>query len=308
MPSRLDYQQSDCLTLERDKALKPFYPSFNSTSFENTSLSNCFVAKKRQHSETSMIQPYTTDFEIQRANIFNEDLIAATKEPADEAQHIKFKVGTSASAIQPLQMLGATLRPHNSVKNLSKAPVPMFGLSALPGMQGIKMPELNDPAPFGISLAIPSLPPYEPNPAENAYPKTFFSFEPQAKPEEKTTTNLIDNPSQVRIPSPQTKRDVKKEAKKKSKKSIWNLMPYVDESLLKHNVASESGIARMWEDESVHLSMRNLKVGEPGLITNQKELHTLERYQEATRFAIKVPGWTKTIKQTEFVEKIILLL
>lgn len=146
-------------------------------------------------------------------------------------------------------MLGATLRPHNSVKNLYKAPVPIFGLSALPGMQGIKMPELNDPAPFGISLAIPSLPPYLPNAAEDAFPKTFFSFEPAAKPEEKITTNLsILQVEEDRVPSPQSKREVKKEAKKRSKKSIWNLMPYVDESLLEHNVQAESGIARLWED------------------------------------------------------------
>lgn len=67
-------------------------------------------------------------------------------------------------------------------------------------------------------------------------------------------------------------------------------MPYVDESLLDHNVKSESGIVRYWEDDSVHLQMRNLKVGEPGLLTKQKEIHTLSSYQEAVRFAIKVPG------------------
>jgi hypothetical protein len=46
------------------------------------------------------------------------------------------------------------------------------------------------------------------------------------------------------VSPPQSKREVKKEQKKKSKKhqSIWNLMPYVDESLLEHNVQTESGI------------------------------------------------------------------
>lgn len=44
-------------------------------------------------------------------------------------------------------------------------------------------------------------------------------------------------------------------------------MPYVDESLLDHNTKTESGIQRMWEDHSVHLEMRNLQVGEPGLLT-----------------------------------------
>jgi len=44
-------------------------------------------------------------------------------------------------------------------------------------------------------------------------------------------------------------------------------MPYVDESLLDHSLKEESGISRLWEDHSIHISMRNLKVGEPGLIT-----------------------------------------
>jgi hypothetical protein len=70
------------------------------------------------------------------------------------------------------------------------------------------------------------------------------------------------------ITSPSTKRSVKKDYKRKSKKqSIWSLMPYVDESLLDHNTKTESGIQRMWEDHSVHLEMRNLQVGEPGLLT-----------------------------------------
>ena len=85
-------------------------------------------------------------------------------------------------------------------------------------------------------------------------------------------------------------------------------MPYVDESLLDFNVKAESGIARLWEDHSIHLSMRNLKVGEPGLLTMQKEQATLERYQEANRHAIKVAGNARTIKQTELIQKIILLL
>jgi hypothetical protein len=89
-------------------------------------------------------------------------------------------------------------------------------------------------------LAIPSLPPYDPNLeklTEN-YPKTFFAFEPPIQKE----TNFVSNLQNVS--PPQSKREVKKEQKKKSKKhqSIWNLMPYVDESLLEHNVQTESGI------------------------------------------------------------------
>jgi hypothetical protein len=236
---------------------------------------------------------------MRRANMFNEDLIASTRDGVESPQQIKFKVGTSASAAQPQMLLGATLRPHNSCRD--KEPVPIFGLRSLSVTQDCK---LNDPTPFGISLAIPSLPPYEPNLESADYPKTFFSFEPTAKKEQRIETNLA-----VASTSPPNKREVKKEAKLKSKKpSIWNLMPYVDESLLDHNLKAESGISRLWEDHSIHLSLRNLKVGEPGLITRQKEQFTLERYQEATRLAIKVSGNTRTIKQIEFIQKIILLL
>jgi len=48
---------------------------------------------------------------------------------------------------------------------------------------------------------------------------------------------------------------------------VWSLLPYVNEKLLDHNMAEESGIQRMWEDESIHLHMRNLSVCEPGVIT-----------------------------------------
>lgn len=60
--------------------------------------------------------------------------------------------------------------------------MPIFGLRSLPGMQDVRV---NDPTPFGISLAIPSLPAYEPDLETNNYPKTFFSFEPAPKKENK---------------------------------------------------------------------------------------------------------------------------
>jgi hypothetical protein len=60
-----------------------------------------FVAKKRQHSETTLAQPYQNDFELRKANIFNEDLIASTRDDLESPQPIKFKVGTRASDAQP---------------------------------------------------------------------------------------------------------------------------------------------------------------------------------------------------------------
>jgi hypothetical protein len=61
--------------------------------------------------------------------MFNEDLIASTRQGVESPQQIKFKVGTSASAAQPQMLLGATLRPHNLCRD--KEPVPIFGLRSL---------------------------------------------------------------------------------------------------------------------------------------------------------------------------------
>ena len=35
--------------------------------------------------------------------------------------------------------------------------------------------------------------------------------------------------------------------------SIWNLMPQVNEDLLDHNLRTESGILRNWEDEQLDI-------------------------------------------------------
>ena len=40
---------------------------------------------------------------------------------------------------------------------------------------------------------------------------------------------------------------------KKSKLTVWQLMPYVNESALDNCMEKESGITRMWEDDSLHL-------------------------------------------------------
>lgn len=117
--------------------------------------------------------------------MFNEDLIASTRDAFESPQLIKFKVGTSASADQPQMLLGASLRPHNLCRD--KEPVPIFGLRSMSATQDCKF---NDPLPFGISLAIPSLPPYEPNIESADCPKTFFSFELTAKKKQIIETNL----------------------------------------------------------------------------------------------------------------------
>ena len=85
-------------------------------------------------------------------------------------------------------------------------------------------------------------------------------------------------------------------------------MPYVDESVLDHNVKQESGIQRLWEDENLHIHLRNLSVCEPGVITKQKEASFLACYKDSVKSAIRVPGSSKTIKEKDLVKQIILLL
>jgi hypothetical protein len=42
LPSKVDYMQSDCQKIDRDKSQKEFYTSFGTTSFENLALSQSF--------------------------------------------------------------------------------------------------------------------------------------------------------------------------------------------------------------------------------------------------------------------------
>lgn len=44
-------------------------------------------------------------------------------------------------------------------------------------------------------------------------------------------------------------------------------MPYVNQSLLEHNIEKESGMIRLWEDEELDVKMRDLRVSENGLLT-----------------------------------------
>ena len=50
----------------------------------------------------------------------------------------------------------------------------------------------------------------------------------------------------------QQKQDAKQE-KKQKKIDVWSLLPYVDESKLDNNMEKESGISRLWEDQSLHI-------------------------------------------------------
>lgn len=89
---------------------------------------------------------------------------------------------------------------------------------------------------------------------------------------------------------------------------MWSLLPYLDESVLDNNVDKESGIARMWEDKSLHLDKRDLSLCEPGVITVQKEASFRKCFHEHVGSVIKVPGSSKVIKEKELVRQLALVL
>jgi len=51
---------------------------------------------------------------------------------------------------------------------------------------------------------------------------------------------------------------------------IWSLMPNVNEGILQHNIEKESGIQRMWEDEDIDYKMRDMRISESCLLTQEK--------------------------------------
>ena len=51
---------------------------------------------------------------------------------------------------------------------------------------------------------------------------------------------------------------------------LWSLMPNVNEDMLQHNNNKESGIQRMWEDEDLDYKMRDMRISEGCLLTQEK--------------------------------------
>lgn len=51
---------------------------------------------------------------------------------------------------------------------------------------------------------------------------------------------------------------------------IWSLMPNVNEDMLQHNIHCESGMQRMWEDEDIDYKMRDMRISEGCLLTQEK--------------------------------------
>ena len=71
---------------------------------------------------------------------------------------------------------------------------------------------------------------------------------------------------------------------------------------------AESGISRMWEDESLHIQMRNLSLCEPGVITAQKESSFRSCFKAGVGSVIRVPGSSKTIRERDLVRSLVLVL
>ena len=105
----------------------------------------------------------------------------------------------------------------------------------------------------------------------------------------------------------QQKQDAKQE-KKQKKIDVWSLLPYVDESKLDNNMEKESGISRLWEDQSLHIQMRNLSLCEPGVITKQKEESFRDCFKASTSGTIQVPGSSKSIVEKDLVRSLVLVL
>ena len=49
---------------------------------------------------------------------------------------------------------------------------------------------------------------------------------------------------------------------------LWNLIPFVNEDLLDHNLKTECGLSKLWEDYRSDYQMREMRVSECGLLTH----------------------------------------
>lgn len=66
--------------------------------------------------------------------------------------------------------------------------------------------------------------------------------------------------------------------------SLWSYLPEVDESILDKNMATESAITLLWEDNpKVDVTKRNMKFAECGLMSEQKCGEFNSQYLHATQ-------------------------
>ena len=84
-------------------------------------------------------------------------------------------------------------------------------------------------------------------------------------------------------------------------------MPYVDESLLEHNLREESGIQRLWEDEQIELKMRDMRISEGCVMVHQKDRELEREYREVEE-AMEVRGIKASIKEEQVIAQALQML
>jgi hypothetical protein len=120
--------------------------------------------------------------------------------------------------------------------------------------------------PFSINFEIPPLPSLDSEPDFSIM--TSMVAKPVAKEFKKPS-------------SPENRRVIKQKVKEEGRK-IWDLMHLVNEDMLDHNLKAESGIQRLWEDGSLDVRLRDMRISEVGLMLPQKCYQIANEYQKST--------------------------
>jgi len=119
--------------------------------------------------------------------------------------------------------------------------------------------------PFSIDFEIPPLPRLD------------------SEQEFSIMTSLVGKPAKdfKKPGSPENRRVIKQKVKEEGRK-IWDLMHLVNEDLLDHNLKAESGIQRLWEDGSLDVRLRDMRISEVGLMLPQKCQQIQNQYHQTT--------------------------
>ena len=143
--------------------------------------------------------------------------------------------------------------------------------------------------PFGINFEIPPLPSLE---GEQEFSIMSFLAPRQAKKK-----------------SPESNRRVIKQKDKEETRvgKIWDIMPSVNEDFLDHNLKSESGIQRLWEDISLDMKMRDMRISEAGLLIKLKSDQVSQLYFETVKPAFEIEK-PLVIEERELVNAALLML
>ena len=116
-------------------------------------------------------------------------------------------------------------------------------------------------------------------------------------------------PRQAKKKSPESNRRVIKQKDKEETRvgKIWDIMPSVNEDFLDHNLKSESGIQRLWEDTSLDMKMRDMRISEAGLLIKLKSDQVSQLYLEAVKPAFEIEK-PLVIEERELVNAALLML